>query len=80
MWGASVLHYAVRGQHFQLRYRSSPCSMPHAVLRCISFLVNFGACLWTLDNDGETALKLAHSVGNADIVRYVDYEMCKQVI
>jgi hypothetical protein len=45
----------------------------------VSFLVNFGANLWILDNNCHTALHAAHACERDEIVHFLDYEMAKQV-
>ncbi len=49
-------------------------------MNCLSFLVNFGANIWALDNDAQSALDVAAMRGatHDEIVRYLDSEMGRQ--
>lgn len=41
-------------------------------LNCLSFLTNFGASIWALDNDGRTPLEEAALHGRMECVRHLD--------
>lgn len=44
----------------------------HGHLNCVSFLVNFGANFWMLDNDQHTCLDIAALENREDIVKFLD--------
>lgn len=44
---------------------------------CVTFLVNFGANVFTMDVDGHTAQELAAINGREDILRYLDQATAK---
>lgn len=56
IWGNTPLHHAAANGHMHI----------------ISFLVNFGANLFALDNDFHTAMDVAASRGHMDCVRFLD--------
>lgn len=63
VWGNSPLHLAATNNH----------------MNCVSFLVNFGVNLWTLDNEQRSVIDVAAMKGNQDIVKYLDAEIARQV-
>lgn len=54
------------------------CAAYNGHLNCVSFLVNFGVNIWSLDNDFHTSLDLAAMQENMDIVKYLDEVAAKQ--
>ncbi|XP_048846410.1 ankyrin repeat and SAM domain-containing protein 4B [Brienomyrus brachyistius] len=62
IWGNTSLHHAARNGH----------------LHIVSFLVNFGANLFALDNDFHTAMDVAASGDHMDCVRYLDDTASRQ--
>lgn len=54
--GYSALHHAVRNGH----------------INCVSFLVNFGANVWVMDNDFHMPLDIAALENREDIVKFLD--------
>lgn len=54
--GSTAMHYAARNGHWN----------------CISFLINFGANIWAMDNDMHTALDIAALENKEDIVKVLD--------
>uniref|UniRef100_A0A3B4YUQ1 Usher syndrome type-1G protein homolog n=1 Tax=Stegastes partitus TaxID=144197 RepID=A0A3B4YUQ1_9TELE len=63
IWGNTPLHLAAANGHHN----------------CLSFLVAFGANVWTLDNDYHTPLDMAASKSHMDCVRYLDSIAAKQI-
>ena len=61
-FGNTALHYAAAGGH----------------LLCVTYLVNFGANVWSLDNDHHTAKDLAAMRGWDDILRFLDSAAAEQ--
>uniref|UniRef100_A0A914W0D1 SAM domain-containing protein n=1 Tax=Plectus sambesii TaxID=2011161 RepID=A0A914W0D1_9BILA len=64
VWGNSSLHLAATNNH----------------MNCVSFLVNFGVNLWTLDNEQRSVIDVAAMKGNHDVVKYLDSEMARQTV
>ncbi|KAK8735304.1 hypothetical protein OTU49_005611 [Cherax quadricarinatus] len=54
------------------------CAAAQGHMSCVSFLVNFGANIWSLDNDLHTAKELAAMNNREDILRYLDTVSAKQ--
>ena len=54
------------------------CAAAKGHLNCVSFLVNFGANLWALDNDFHTCKDLAAIRSRDEILRYLDTVIAKQ--
>ena len=50
----------------------------NGMLNCVSFLVNFGTNLWSLDNDFHTALDLAGIADHKEIVAFLDVAYTQQ--
>lgn len=48
-------------------------------LNCVSFLVNFGCNIWSLDNEEQTALDEAGLRGHEEVVKYLDTAMAHQL-
>jgi hypothetical protein len=48
-------------------------------MNCVSFLVNFGVNLWTLDNEQRSVIDVAALKDNQDIVKYLDSEIAREV-
>uniref|UniRef100_A0A3P8T4F3 USH1 protein network component sans n=1 Tax=Amphiprion percula TaxID=161767 RepID=A0A3P8T4F3_AMPPE len=63
IWGNTPLHLAAANGHHN----------------CLSFLVAFGANVWTLDNDYHTPLDMAATKGHMECVRYLDSIAAKQI-
>jgi hypothetical protein len=47
-------------------------------MNCVSFLVNFGSNIWSLDNDFHTPLDIAAVNEHMEIVKYLDTVVAKQ--
>lgn len=62
IWGNTPLHHAAANGHMHI----------------LSFLVNFGANLFALDNDFHTAMDVAASRDRMDCVRFLDAAAAKQ--
>lgn len=62
IWGNTPLHHAAANSHMQI----------------LSFLVNFGANLFALDNDFHTPMDVAASRDHMDCVRFLDGAASKQ--
>lgn len=62
IWGNTPLHHAAANGHMHI----------------LSFLVNFGANLFALDNDFHTAMDVAASRDRMDCVRFLDTAAAKQ--
>lgn len=62
IWGNTPLHHAAANGHMQI----------------LSFLVNFGANLFALDNDFHTPMDVAASRDHMDCVRFLDGAASKQ--
>ncbi|KAM3598026.1 uncharacterized protein V6R79_012492 [Siganus canaliculatus] len=62
IWGNSPLHHAAANGHMHI----------------LSFLVNFGANLFALDNDFHTAMDVAASRDHMDCVRFLDAATAQQ--
>lgn len=62
IWGNTPLHHASANGHMQI----------------VSFLVNFGANLFALDNDFHTPMDVAASRDHMDCVRFLDTAAAKQ--
>ncbi|KAG7165744.1 Usher syndrome type-1G protein-like [Homarus americanus] len=54
------------------------CSSARGHMSCVSFLVNFGANIWALDNEFHTAKELAAMNNKDEILRYLDTVSAKQ--
>lgn len=63
MYGNSAIHCAASSDH----------------LNCVSFLVNFGANIWVMDNDLHTAMDVAGIHQNTEIVKLLDNVAAKQM-
>ncbi|KAL4240419.1 ankyrin repeat [Mactra antiquata] len=61
--GFTAMHYAARNGH----------------LNCISFLINFGANIWLMDNDMHTALEIAGLENREEIVKLLDAAQTEQL-
>lgn len=64
IWGNTPLHHAAANGHMHI----------------LSFLVNFGANLFALDNDFHTAMDVAASRDRMDCVRFLDNAASQQTI
>lgn len=64
IWGNTPLHHAAANGHMHI----------------LSFLVNFGANLFALDNDFHTAMDVAASRDRMDCVRFLDSAASQQTI
>ncbi|XP_034045342.1 ankyrin repeat and SAM domain-containing protein 4B [Thalassophryne amazonica] len=62
IWGNTPLHHAAANGHMHI----------------LSFLINFGANLFTLDNEFHTAMDVAASRDRMDCVRFLDAAASKQ--
>ena len=61
--GGSAMHHAAANNH----------------MNCVTFLVSFGANIWSLDNDLHTPFDVAAVNGHEDIVNYLDSVINKQL-
>uniref|UniRef100_UPI00398E9819 ankyrin repeat and SAM domain-containing protein 4B n=1 Tax=Pristiophorus japonicus TaxID=55135 RepID=UPI00398E9819 len=64
IWGNTPLHHAATNGH----------------LHIVTFLVNFGANLWALDNDFHSAMDAAASKDQMECVRFLDTAASKQTV
>ncbi|XP_045604686.1 pre-mRNA splicing regulator USH1G isoform X2 [Procambarus clarkii] len=56
------------------------CAAARGHINCVSFLVNFGVNIWSLDNEFHTAKELAAMNNKDDILRYLDTVSAKQTM
>ncbi|KAG1651353.1 Usher syndrome type-1G [Nymphon striatum] len=54
------------------------CAAANGQINCVSFLVNFGANLWALDNDFHTPKDLAAMNERGEILKYLDEVIARQ--
>lgn len=54
------------------------CAAANGQVNCVSFLVNFGANLWALDNDFHTPKDLAAMNERGEILKYLDEVIARQ--
>lgn len=64
IWGNTPLHHAASNGHMHI----------------LSFLVNFGANLFALDNEFHTAMDVAAARGHMDCVRFLDASTSQQTV